>query len=489
MFVCKTMKMIKNLFSFKGRLNKRSLLPMTLMSGVLFSLLIPTYLTFAYIPSSFDPGGKNNPFYFQETQDYNTEKRNQNTQTERYLKNTYGVSNYYDCRSSASSCGYESDVSDPSVWGSCLSYIQYCLERKAINNNRSDTDLNSACIGKFGKGSYFSKRDSTGGTICGCKNGWNESQTACITPSNDQLCSEEYGQNWKWGGTKNDTGGLICGCKDGYTQKNGQCVSHDQACNISFPNTIFTKIDDVDGTRTCDCKTGYTWNDQRTSCIVAPVVDRNKQCQEKYPNSSLIGQYCDCGNGYQWNHERTQCVVVPIKTNDQICSDKFGQNSNWDGTKDDDGKLNCGCKSGYEVDATQNECVAVSVKSNQQICAENYSSNGIWTGETNDKGGPICDCKAGYQWNQGQSSCVVIPKPKITTESSSLKKDGKSPEKADQQSSLNSSAHSKDKDGNSSLIFSDKADLIYKDVGTTTIERKNPEQKSVWKRVKRFFGF
>lgn len=100
-----------------------------------------------------------------------------------------------------------------------------------------------------------------------------------------------------------------------------------------------------------------------------------------------------------------------------------------------------------------------------------------------------CSCNDGYVFNQNQSSCVIIPKPKITTESSSLKKDEKSSEKAYQQSSLNSSTRSKDKGGNSSSIFLDKADLIYENVGTTTIERKIPKQKSVWKRVKRFFGF
>ena len=179
---------------------------------------------------------------------------------------------------------------------------------------------------------------------------------------------------------------------------------------------------------------------------------------------------------------------TPIKTKDQICND-FHPNSFFNGTLNDKGALNCDCKSGYEGNDTQTECVAVSVKSSQQTCAENYGANSIWTGETNDKGGPICDCKAGYQWNQGQSSCVVIPKPKITPESSVMKKDSKFSERANQQSSLNSSVSNNDKSGNSSSIFLDKADLIYEDISTTTIERKIPEQKSVWKRVKGFLVF
>ena len=116
---------------------------------------------------------------------------------------------------------------------------------------------------------------------------------------------------------------------------------------------------------------------------------------------------------YIFSQSQSSCVV-PQKTNDQICQKNYGLNSNWDGTKTNDGRLQCSCQSGY-------------------------------------------------QWNQGQSSCVVMPKPKITPESSVMKKDSKSSERTNQQSSLNSSISNNDKSGNSSSIFSDEADSIYKD--------------------------
>ena len=137
--------------------------------------------------------------------------------------------------------------------------------------------------------------------------------------SKDQICSDKFGLNWKW------ISGTTCGCKDGYTQKNGNCVTYDQSCNINYPNSKFLKFDDTDGHRVCDCKTGYVWNDQKTGCIIAPLVPVK--------------------------------TIAPIKSNDQICSDEYGLNSNWDGTKTDDGKINCGCKNGYLWDEQRTICI------------------------------------------------------------------------------------------------------------------------------------
>ena len=438
---------------------------------LVFSMLMFPIVSWAALYLS-PSGTQYDPYYFKEVidpyqskQNADSQHRAQNQQTENNLKSTYGLSNYYSCSSeNESACGIKADIGNPHVQEMCLIFIQYCLERKAMSQSRSNQ-------------SFQNQISCPSGT--GLRNG------ACV--SNDQICIDSLGPNRKWDGTKNDAGGLSCGCKDGYAVKNGECVSYDQSCNITYPNTIFTKIDDANGKRTCDCKTGYVWNEQGTSCVVAPVVDRNKQCQEKWPNSSLIGQYCDCGGDYQWNQDRTQCVITPIKSDKQTCVEKYDEN--WDGFIDTEGRLQCSCKSGYQFDITSGKCAIVPVKSSQQTCTESYGANSMWTGEKNDKNGPVCGCQYGYQWNQDRSSCVVIPKPKITPESSVMKKDSKSSERTNQQSSLNSSISNNDKSGNSSSIFLDKADLIYKDVSTTTIERKIPEHKSVWKRVKGFFGF
>lgn len=137
-------------------------------------------------------------------------------------------------------------------------------------------------------------------------------QTVQPAKSNDQVCSDKFGQSWKWDGTRGTNGGLNCGCKDGYTSQNGQCVSYDQSCSISYSNSTW------DG-KYCSCNSGYIWNDQKTGCIVAPIV--------------------------------------PVKTNDQVCSSKFGENSNWDGTMDGNGLVNCRCKQGLIWNSDRTACI------------------------------------------------------------------------------------------------------------------------------------
>lgn len=134
------------------------------------------------------------------------------------------------------------------------------------------------------------------------------------TKSNDQICSDKFGSNWKW------ISGTTCGCKDGYTQKNGDCINYDQSCNIDFPNSKFLNIGD-NGRIICDCKIGYIWNTQRTGCVIKPIA--------------------------------------PLKTNDQICNDSYGINSNWDGTITDDGKISCNCKAGYKWNQEMTQCTKV----------------------------------------------------------------------------------------------------------------------------------
>lgn len=459
------MEIIKNSFSFKARMNW---LLISFVAGVLFSLLIPTYLTSAYIPSSFDPGGKNNPIYFQETQDYDTEKRNQNTQTERYLKSAYGISNYYDCNSeNESACGIKADTSNPSVQASCLIYIQYCLERKAMNESRSNQSVQNQIS---------------------CPAGTVARDGACV--SNDQACSDKFGQNWKWAGTKNDTGGLNCGCKDGYTSKNGVCVSYDQSCNLSYPNTVFDKIDSA-GIRICDCQNGYVWNDQRTSCIVAPVVDHDKQCKEKWPNSSLIGQYCDCGNGYQWNQDRTQCVVVTPKetiiepeTSDSP-DDVTKLLKELENLKDTISNLNT---SNNQEANTQEK-----VKSNNFIFNEtkvkNFDSKVSTTLKMSAafRDCPSKGCDVIRYYVEGANAILVAGYDNNDWFKTEMRDDNGSLLIGWMHNSVLNKFEipNKSKIKDSSYQFSS----LSNNTSTTAIERKNSERKSAWKRIKGFFGF
>jgi len=82
--------------------------------------------------------------------------------------------------------------------------------------------------------------------------------------------------------------------------------------------------------------------------------------------SLTTGISCDgtnrCDTGSQFNFDKTRCVVAPtvaVKTNDQICQDNYGTNSNWDGTKNDQGSLNCVCQTGFQFNQGQTLCVVI----------------------------------------------------------------------------------------------------------------------------------
>lgn len=114
-------------------------------------------------------------------------------------------------------------------------------------------------------------------------------------------------------------------CNDGYVKINGECVTYNQSCNLQYPNTIFLNYNG-DGKRVCDCKTGYVWNEQKTSCVVSvitpvslPVKNNDQICNKDYGVNSIWtnklndtgGPICDCKIGYQFNQGRTQCIIIP----------------------------------------------------------------------------------------------------------------------------------------------------------------------------------
>ena len=192
------------------------------------------------------------------------------------------------------------------------------------------------------------------------------------TKSNDQICQDSYGINSNWGGTKNNNGGLICGCKS-----------------------------------------GYLWNEQKTSCI----MDYNK-----------------------------------------ICSDKFGSGNTWNGNINKGGGPDC-----------------VETKSNDQICNKDYGVNSIWTNKLNDTGGPICDCKIGYQFNKGRTQCIITPKAEVKAV---IPTTIKVPEVKAMQNEV--------KENTTNITKPEPINLNKVIVTNTTTEIK---PKSFWQKIKGLFGF
>jgi len=125
-----------------------------------------------------------------------------------------------------------------------------------------------------------------------------------------------------------------------------------------------------EGTQTRSCNNPTPSNggtkcsgESSQSCSVSTCPSENTACKEKYGIYSKyigvpgINSECGCKDGYTFNDEKTSCVV---KTNDQLCADKFGLNWVWNGTKNINDGLNCGCKSGYIP--SNNDCIVVTKK-------------------------------------------------------------------------------------------------------------------------------
>jgi hypothetical protein len=393
------------------------------------------------------------------------------------LKSEYGQNNFSACYSPANGCDSKTkDLTNPYNYADCLDAVKLCLKNPQK-----------------------------------------------LKESYNQLCVENNGSYSVYDFTKN-----ICSCQIGYSKKNGVCVTNDQACNITFPNSTYLKEDNV-GKRICDCKTGYTWNDARTSCIIAPVLTNDQICTNKYGSNTFFKELdkegtriCDCKTGYQWNEARTSCILTPAKTQDQICKETYGTNSFWTNVRNSLGETgcvcnasnsqwnpnktqcitkvihmetceesygpnsiiitdgsdgisgrHCGCKTGYKWNS-DDTCVPISVapvKTNNQICQDNYGPNSIWTNTLNSSGGLMCDCASGYQFNQGQTQCIPVPVAKISNESKVTTSDI-------------TSTTSK---GSVQNIDDWKDPAYWSNKNATNTEVVKP--KSFWSRFKGLFGF
>jgi hypothetical protein len=163
----------------------------------LFSLFIPVYFSYAYIPNSTDLGGSSNPINIKIQPDYGAQKRQENLMKESQLKSTYGYSAYVSCKSSA--CG-SYDATDPYAVSSCLSMVEAWFGfgrcgvqkeqiKKIISCGDGYTNVdgvcksyNSICSGKWGNSKWNGEFNDKGGAVCDCQSGyvWNDQETACI---------------------------------------------------------------------------------------------------------------------------------------------------------------------------------------------------------------------------------------------------------------------------------------------------------------------
>ncbi len=106
----------------------------------------------------------------------------------------------------------------------CVDYLTKYMGNHPINT-QTQTPSGTLCNGKYW-------RTCPVGTTFYCPS-IGDAQCTQPTKTNDQICSDKFGPNVKWDGTKNSSGGLSCDCKIGY-----QWDASQTGCIVTPPTPI-----------------------------------------------------------------------------------------------------------------------------------------------------------------------------------------------------------------------------------------------------------
>lgn len=196
---------------------------------------------------------------------------------------------------------------------------------------------------------------SNGSGSCKCNYGYAVSGGSCV--SQDTLCHNQTGYASSYNSLNN-----TCECDYGYVLgSSGQCKMASLICS----DQIGLMSQYNSSTKKCECMSGYEFNgssceykSSNYSYSSTNLANQSSCPLNSHDSATSIGK-CDCDTGYQVNSAKNACVLSPIKTNIEICQDSFGPNTNWDGTKTNDGQLNCTCNSGYKFNGTPKKCVII----------------------------------------------------------------------------------------------------------------------------------
>lgn len=328
----------------------------------LFSLLIPIHFSFAifYTPSI---GSQSNPLYIQVGQDP-TQLWQSAWDKINSMQYVAACSSKYDSVKSLATKNGFGDIGDPSTAKSEANYLNYLYSSYQLCvNNAAQTQNTIQHTGTLCNGTYYNACPVGENFVCP-----SAGSAYCEIPkTNDQKCQGGYGLNSNWDGTKNDKGDLIC-----------------------------------------DCKTGYVFNKERTSCIVAPVVSITNNpvssggeikstitCNGKEWNNCPVGQKFSCPSAGD-----AQCLIIPKavtpipkkeiapaiekvetdsekKINDDICK-SIDINSYHNSKLSIAGYPACRCVSGYIRLKSEDPCVIdtnVVVSNNQDTPQIDNSQN------------------------------------------------------------------------------------------------------------------
>ena len=108
----------------------------------------------------------------------------------------------------------------------------------------------------------------------------------------DKNCQQHYGLNSGWSGKSNSEDGPICDCVEGYRFDDikNTCIAEpitpeelpekpptltdDQLCEEKYESA--KSVVAPDGTKSCECRHGYVWNSDKTTCIYTSIASTAK---------------------------------------------------------------------------------------------------------------------------------------------------------------------------------------------------------------------
>jgi len=113
--------------------------------------------------------------------------------------------------------------------------------------------IDEVCKEDYGQNSYYTRTDDDGTYYCSCEDGyeWNDERTTCIEKIIEQTSL----------------------CPEGYVFWGDKCITYDDSCIVYYGiYSHWTGEFNKDGNYICDCKDGYQWNGDRTTCVNKVIV-------------------------------------------------------------------------------------------------------------------------------------------------------------------------------------------------------------------------
>ena len=159
-----------------------------------------------------------------------------------YCTNSFGLMSQYN--SSTKQC-------------ECMSSYEYngssCVYKSTTSYNYPSAYTASAASALRSSCPLNSSQSLTDSTKCQCNTGYqpNATKDGCTvvpTKTNDQACSDTYGINSNWDGTKTSAGMLNCGCQNGYVWNTGKtsCIAQVATFTNSSSSRLTTaQIDSI----------------------------------------------------------------------------------------------------------------------------------------------------------------------------------------------------------------------------------------------------